>query len=213
MDTLIGICGQDFVALAGDTYEKYSVIILKNHEDNKIQPIGKCKLMLLGGPLGDRLQFGDYIKRTLDFFKYKNSIELSTKATAHFIRLELAKYLRKSPYRVDVIVAGIDEDGPQMFWIDYLASCAKVETAAHGYGGLIIRGLLDREYNPNLTVGDAVNVLKKCRLELKSRFLLSQSNFCARVITNDGIQTVDLSADEDVMEPQVFQKTVDIVLN
>ncbi|GFE55399.1 proteasome subunit beta type 2 [Babesia ovis] len=201
-DTLIGIRGEDFVAIACDTYEKYSIITIKNDDDSKIMKIGDTKVMMLAGPLGDRSQFANMIKATLDFHKYKNSRELSTSAAAHFVRLELAEYLRQSPYQVDMIIAGVDQDGPKLFWIDYLASCTQADTAVHGYGGFLLRGLLDKEYKANMTREEAIALLKKCRHEVKNRFLISQSNFAAKIIDKDGIHDVDIKEDE---VPEAFK--------
>ncbi|BAM38706.1 proteasome subunit beta type 2 [Theileria orientalis strain Shintoku] len=202
MDTLIGIRGRDFVAVATDTYEKYGVITMKNDDDGKIMQIDDSKLLLLAGPLGDRSQFGEYIRKSVHYLRYKTSFNMTTKSMAHFVRQQLAEYLRKSPYQVDLLVAGYDFDGPQLFWVDYLASSTSIDRAVHGYGGNLLRGLLDKEYHENLTVEDAVRLLKKCRHEVKNRFLLSQSNFRAKVIDKNGVHDVSIS-DEDT--PEVFK--------
>ncbi|ORM40607.1 Proteasome subunit beta type-2 [Babesia sp. Xinjiang] len=201
-DTLIAIKGEDFLAIACDTYEKYSIITIRNDDESKIMKIGQSKVIMLAGPMGDRAQFSNMIKGTLQFLKYKNTQELSTNAAAHFVRLELAEYLRQNPYQVDMIIAGIDQDGPKLFWIDYLASCTEVETAVHGYGGFLLRGLLDKEFKPNMTRDDAITLLKKCRQEVKNRFLLSQSNFAAKIIDKDGIHDINI---QDEQEPEVFK--------
>ncbi|KAK1441776.1 nucleophile aminohydrolase [Babesia gibsoni] len=201
-DTLIGIRGADFVAIACDTYEKYNIITIKNDDEGKIMKVGTSKVMMMAGPLADRSQFGEMICKTMNYHKFKNSTELSTRATAHFVRLELAQYLRKSPYQVDMLIAGIDQDGPKLFWIDYLASCAEADTAVHGYGGFLLRGLLDKEFKLNMTREEAIAVLKKCRQEVKNRFLIAQSNMTAKIIDKDGIHDVDLDGEET---PEVFR--------
>ncbi|UKK00132.1 proteasome subunit beta type 2 [Theileria orientalis] len=202
MDTLIGIRGRDFVAVATDTYEKYSVITMKNDDDSKIMQIDDSKLLLLAGPLGDRSQFGEYIRKSVHYLRYRTSFNMTTKSMAHFVRQQLAEYLRKSPYQVDLLVAGYDYDGPQLYWVDYLASSTSIDRAVHGYGGNLLRGLLDKEYHENLTVEEAVRLLKKCRHEVKNRFLLSQSNFRAKVIDKNGVHDVSISDDDT---PEVFK--------
>ncbi|CDR97739.1 proteasome beta 2 subunit, putative [Babesia bigemina] len=204
-DTLIGIRGKDFVAVACDTYEKYSIITIKNDDESKISQIGKSTVLMLAGPLGDRVHWGEQIKRTMEYYKYKNSHELSASAAAHFIRLELSEYLRQSPYQVDMLIAGVDKDGPSLFWIDYLSSCTAVDTAVHGYGGFLLRGLLDKEYKPDMTREEAIALLKRCRHEVKNRFLLSQSNFSAKIIDEQGVHDVSIDGDET---PEIFRGRV-----
>lgn len=202
-DTLIGIRGADFVAVACDTYEKYSIITIKNDDEGKIMKIGTSKVMMLAGPLADRSQFGERIGKILDYKKYKNSQEFSTTATAHFVRLELSHYLRQCPYHVDMLIAGVDQGEPKLFWIDYLASCTAVDTAVHGYGGFLLRGLLDKEFKPNMSREEAIALLKRCRHEVKNRFLLSQSNFAAKIIDKDGIHDIDIHEDD---APEIFRQ-------
>ena len=80
--------------LAGDMTSAYSILKFKTDED-KILELEGNKLFGIGGPVGDRVQFGDFIDKNLRFFKYKNNgVELSTKETAHFIRGEVAKSIR-----------------------------------------------------------------------------------------------------------------------
>ncbi|XP_954530.1 proteasome subunit beta type 2, putative [Theileria annulata] len=202
MDTLIGICGRDFVAVATDTYEKSSIVTLKNDDESKIMQIDDSKLLLLAGPSGDRMQFGEYIRKSVHYHRYKTSFSMTTKSMAHFVRQQLAEYLRKSPYQVDLLVAGFDNNGPKLYWIDYLASSTEVDRAVHGYGGHFLRGLLDKEYHENLTVEEAVSMLKKCRHEVKNRFLLGQSNFRAKIIDKNGVHDVDIEDDDT---PEVFR--------
>lgn len=44
-------------------------------------------------------------------------------------------------------MAGYDDnDGPELFFLDYLASMVKVPFAAHGYGSYFSLGVMDRYY-------------------------------------------------------------------
>lgn len=57
--------------------------------------------------------------------------------------------LLQSPYHVNLLLAGYDEhDGPALYYMDYLASLAKVPFAAHGYGAFLTLSILDRYYKP-----------------------------------------------------------------
>lgn len=53
--------------------------------------------------------------------------------TTFVFRTELADFLRQNPFRVDLLFCGVDEArGPQLYWIDYLASMVELDKAAHG---------------------------------------------------------------------------------
>ncbi|KAL7980535.1 hypothetical protein Chor_001689 [Crotalus horridus] len=99
--------------------------------------------------------------------------------------------LLQSPYHVNLLLAGYDEhDGPALYYMDYLASLAKVPFAAHGYGAFLTLSILDRYYKPGITREEAIEVLKKCLEELQKRFILNLPSFNARFIDKDGIHEV-----------------------
>ena len=75
----------------------YSILKFKTDED-KILELEGNKLLGIGGPVGDRVQFGDYIDKNLRYMKYKSNGQLlSTQETAHYLRGEVAKSIRKQP--------------------------------------------------------------------------------------------------------------------
>lgn len=105
------------------------------------------------GEAGDTTQFSEYIGKNIQLYKMRNGYELSPKAAACFTRRNLAEYLRsRTPYYVNMLMAGYDDNtGPELYFIDYLASCTKVPYAAHGYGGMFSISVLDRYHRPGKT--------------------------------------------------------------
>ena len=54
----------------------------------------------------------------------------------------------QSAYFVNLLIGGYDdEDQASLYYMDYLASSVKVPFAVHGYGAMIVLGLLDRYYH------------------------------------------------------------------
>ena len=50
---------------------------------------------------------------------------------------------------VNLLMAGYDEEeGPELYYLDYLASMVKVPFAAHGYGSFFSLSVMDRYYKP-----------------------------------------------------------------
>jgi 20S proteasome subunit beta 4 len=46
---------------------------------------------------------------------------------------------------VNLLLAGYDDEtGPELYFVDYLASMVKVPYAAHGYGGFFSLSIMDR---------------------------------------------------------------------
>lgn len=193
MEFLIGIQGPDFVLMAADTMSARSIMTMK-HDHNKMFPLSGKTLLGVVGEAGDAAQFAEYIGKNIQLYKYRNGYDLSPKATAHFTRKNLADFLRsRTPYHVNLLVGGYDEnDGPGLFYMDYLASMNKLPFAAHGYGAFFSLSVMDRYYHPNITVDEAKDILQKCVDEVQVRFLINLPTFNMKVVNKDGINEAGL---------------------
>jgi 20S proteasome alpha/beta subunit len=76
----------------------------------------------------------------------------------------------QTPYFVNLLLAGYDDEtGPELYFVDYLASMVKVPYAAHGYGGFFSLSIMDRYHkagNGELTHQGCTN-FPKSRSSLK----------------------------------------------
>lgn len=189
MECLIGIQGKDFVIVAADTVSMRSIVSMKQDYD-KMHKLNDNLLMLVTGEPGDTVQFAEYIGKNIQLYKMRNGYELSPCAAANFTRKNLADYLRsQTPYMVNLLLAGYDKDeGPSLFFMDYLASLNKLPFAAHGYGSFFTMSIMDRHYHADITLDQAKELLSKCVNEIRQRFIVNMPTFKVRCITKDGIQ-------------------------
>ncbi|XP_018567431.1 proteasome subunit beta type-2-like [Anoplophora glabripennis] len=188
MECLIGIKFNDFVIIAADMTSSQSIIVMKTDE-NKLYKLSNKLVMAVSGESGDTTQFAEYIAKNIQLYKMRNTYELSPQEAANFTRRNLADTLRtRSPYHVNLLLAGYDEkDGPQLYYLDYLASSAKVDYAAHGYGGYFSLSIMDRNYLKSLSRDQGYNLLRKCVQEVHKRLAINLLNFKVQVIDKDGI--------------------------
>lgn len=190
MDAIIGIQGKDFTLLCTDRNAARSIMIFKRDED-KIVKLDEHKLMACAGPVGDCNQFSQYIQKNLALQQFRFDVPLSVHATSHYIRGELAQALRSDPYQVNLMIGGWDSvKGPSLYYCDYLASMQKVPFGAHGYISHFVLSVLDRYYKEDMSEEQAVEVLKKCIKEIKTRFLISLNDFTVKIANKDGIREI-----------------------
>lgn len=134
----------------------------------------------------------------------RNSNHLTPAETASFVRSELAKSLRsKNPYTVNLLLGGYDTvtDKPQLFWIDYLASCAPLPYAAHGYAQYYCLSILDKHHNPNISFEQGMKLLRMCTDELKRRMPVDFKGVLVKVVTKEGIKEVEYPDNFNVITP------------
>ncbi len=189
-DCVFGIKGRDFVILAADGTVEFSIVKFKDTED-KIVKFDDDKAIAAAGGQAERTQLMDYLQKNVHLYRLRNSQKLTTKATAHFVRSEMARFLRSSPFQVNMLIAGATlEEGPRLFYVDYLAALQEVSRAAHGYGAYFVLGLLDRYWKLDLSVEEAVEIVKLCIREIRTRFLLDRNNFVIKLVNSQGVTVI-----------------------
>lgn len=150
------------------------------------------------------MQFAEYVQANVQLYSMRNDDELAPPATASFVRTELAKALRsRNPYTVNLLLGGYDTktDTPQLFWIDYLASCAPVPYAAHGYAQYYCLSTLDKHHHPDISFEQGMKILRLCTDELKRRLPIDFKGMLIKVITKDGIREEEYPDDHSVSAP------------
>lgn len=192
MDSAIGICGEDFVVIGADMAQIRSIMVLKSDE-NKIVDIDSHKTLSLSGPNGDRVAFSEYIKKNIALYSLRHGSGLSTHAAANFTRKQLAEALRSDPYQVNLLLGGYDEEqGAALYYMDYLASMAKVPYAAQGYASFFVSGLLDRTCKPSMTLDEVKDIFRACIKELGKRFLVNAEHWSFKIVDKDGTRDLEL---------------------
>ena len=89
MDSVFGLCGNDWVLVASDTVVNRSIFTLK-HDEDKIMQLNKFKLLACAGEQTERYQFCNYIEKNLTLQEYMTGFEPSVEASAQYMRTELA---------------------------------------------------------------------------------------------------------------------------
>lgn len=85
-------------------------------------------------------------------------------------------------------MAGYDkETWPSLYHIDYnIASLHKVEKGAFGYGSYFALSLMDRHYHSGMSVEEAIDLVDKCIIEIRSRLVMAPPNFVIKIADKDG---------------------------
>ncbi|XP_069364047.1 proteasome subunit beta type-2-like [Maniola hyperantus] len=188
---LFGMQCRDFVMIAADRMNTQSVLIMQDDMD-KLYKMSDNMVLGLNGDVGDMNQFEQFITSNLGLYKLRNNYQLETPAVAHFIRKNLSDMLcTANPYYLNLLVAGYDEQsGPQLYTMDWLASCHKIRFAAHGLGGMLALSIMDRYYNLELTQPEAHEVMLMCVREMQQRLLINLPNFRVKTVSKHGVRTL-----------------------
>lgn len=103
---------------------------------------------------------------------------------------------------MNLLLAGFDEKlGPQLYFMDYLASLVELKYAAHGYGGFFSLSIMDRYHLDTLQREEAYELLKKCVKEVQQRLIVNLPNFKVQIVDAHGIHDLpDITAKDLAVE-------------
>ncbi|RMZ87770.1 hypothetical protein DV736_g4996, partial [Chaetothyriales sp. CBS 134916] len=177
------------------------VTILKSNDD-KTRTLNKHNLLAFSGEAGDTVQFAEFIQANIALYSMRNESDLGPSAVASFVRGELASSLRsRKPYTVNLLLGGVDpiSKEPSLYWLDYLASSAKVPYAAHGYAQYYCLSILDKHHHPDISFEQGMKILRMCTDELQRRLPIDFKGMTVKVVKKDGIQDVEYDTSKQVL--------------
>lgn len=90
------------------------------------------------------------------------------------------------PLYNNLVVAGIDKDGPKLYTLDALGSLMPDDYAAVGTGMLLSYGILEAEYKPDMTVAQGEKLVEKIIRNSIKRDAMSGNGVDLLIITKEG---------------------------
>ena len=182
MDSLIGICGKDWVVMISDAAVRHSIVTVKGDEDKLLQ-LDDDKLLGAQGDDADRVLFTEFVQKNVALHTLRaDGIKLSTHAVACWARNELAKALRQGPFQVNLLIGGRGE----LYTLDYLGSMQKLRYGAHGYGAHFVLGLLDRLWREDMTLEEGVELARTAATEVQKRLAIGSARWLVKAVDAQG---------------------------
>lgn len=190
MDTVLGVAFNDFVILAADKSENFSIIRMSEGGEKIYKLTSKVAMAIVGEP-GDATQFSKFVQCNFELEKFRDDgWEVPLNRAFHWITWELAQDIRSNhPYNVFPILGGYDfkEKRGRIYWLDYLGTGAEVTYGAHGYGEGFATGFLDRFHRPDMTREQGVELVKNALDTIQTRLVIGQNVFSMVLVDQEGV--------------------------
>ncbi|KAK6200162.1 proteasome subunit [Scheffersomyces amazonensis] len=145
--TVLGIAGEDFAVLAGDTRQVEGYSIHTRYQP-KVFDVGDDIIMTANGFAADGVALIDRFRNQLKWYKFDHGgKKLNIKSAARYIQ-HLLYGKRFFPYYVHTIIAGLDEDGKgAVYSYDPVGSYEREQCRAGGAAASLIMPFLDNQVN------------------------------------------------------------------
>lgn len=194
-----GACGvaikcKDGVVLGNDRRAIWGYTVT-NKSTKKVLKLTEYIGIAAYGLIGDYQMISKILHAQANLYKLDTRERISTKSMAKMLSNFL--FSRKmAPFYTNLVVAGMDKDGPQLFTLDAIGSLIPEDYGTVGTGMLLSMGILEAEYSPDLTVEEGEKLVEKVIRSAMKRDAMSGNGIDILTITKEGSQEKFIEIDE-----------------
>jgi proteasome beta subunit len=197
--TTCALTCNDGVVLAADTRASAGLFIADRHV-MKIQKVDRHLGMTMAGGVADAQNVVDIMRYNANIYRLSNKELMPVKSASRLCSNVLFNQ-RYFPYYVQIIVAGYDKEGGQIYNIDLFGSITSEKFISTGSGSPVAYGYLGSEFKEGLSVNDAYKVAIRAIAAAIRR----------NAGTGDGINVVIIDKDGYRELPKEVKESVSVV--
>ena len=186
--TALGIKLNDGVILAAERRLSYGDFVL-SRSAKKVFKIGRFGVAG-AGIMGDIQTLTRIMNVEIKYYEMYNNKPISVRSAAKLLSVILYQY-KWTPFISELLFGGIDEEGPKLFVLDPIGSLIEDDYAAVGSGARVAVGVLEAEYNPNISVDKGKEIVIKAIKAAIERDTTSGDGIDILTIKRDSTSTED----------------------
>src|SRR5919109_1534759 len=186
--TTCALTCKDGVVLAADTRASAGLFIADRHV-MKIQKVDRHLAMTIAGGVADAQNLVDTMRYNANLYRLQNKELMPVKSAARLCSNILFNQ-RYFPYYVQIIVAGYDKEGGQIYNIDLFGSMTSEKFISTGSGSPVAYGYLESEFKENLSVNEAYKIAIQAIAAAIRRNAGTGDNVNVVIINNDGYRAL-----------------------
>jgi proteasome beta subunit len=182
--TTIGIIFRDGVVLATEKRATMGNLVA-SRKAKKVYQIGDRIGMTTAGGVGDAQQLARLMSVESNLFNVRRGKTMTVGAVATLLS-NVLNQSRYYPYYVQLLVGGVDADGPSMYSVDAMGGATKEEEiVATGSGSPIAYGVLEDQFKKDMKEKEAVGLAIRALKAAMRRDIGSGEDIQVVVITKD----------------------------
>lgn len=184
--TTVGLTCKDGVILATDTRATAGYEIASK-EARKLYKITDDIGVTVAGSVGDTQALVRMLRAETRYYHRREGTEMSVRAVAK-LTSNIFQSARGFPYLAVLILAGVDESGPSMFFLGIDGTLVEEKMVSTGSGSPVAYGLLESEYKEGISVNDALPLAIKALKSAMERDIATGNEIKVSVLTKDGYE-------------------------
>lgn len=194
-----GACGvavkcKDGVILGNDKRATWGYTVT-NKSTKKVFKLTDNVGMAAYGLIGDFQMLTKIMRAQANLYELDAGEKISTRSMGKLVSNYL--YSRKmAPLYTNVLIAGMDKDGPALYSLDAIGSLMPDDYGTTGTGMLMAVGILEAEYDKEIKVKEGEQLVKKVIRNSLKRDAMTGNGIDLLIITEDGAEEKSIEFDE-----------------
>ncbi|WP_158056131.1 Ntn hydrolase family protein [Halorussus halophilus] len=183
--TTVALTAADGVVLAADQRASLGGRLVSSKDMQKVEQVHPTAALTLSGAVGELQEYVRQLRSKVDLYKTRRGNPPSMHATATFA----GNLLRHGPYRAaQLTLGGVDSDGQQVYSFDAGGGVTESPYAAGGSGMQLAYGVLEREFDAEMTIEEARVVAARAIESASERDTASGNGLTLAEVTADGVE-------------------------
>lgn len=195
--TTCALTCNDGIALAADTRASAGFFIADRHV-MKIQKVDMHLGMTIAGGVADAQNLVDIMRYNANIYRLTNKELMPVKSAARLCSNVLFNQ-RYYPYYVQIILAGYDKSGGNIYNIDLFGSMTSEKFISTGSGSPVAYGYLESEFKDNLSVKEGYKIAIQAIAAATRRNAGTGDGINAVIIDKDGYHELTKEQKESVV--------------
>ena len=180
----VAIKCKDGVVLGNDNRATWGYTVT-NKTTKKVFKITENIGLAAYGLIGDFQMLVKILRAQANLYELDSGSKITTKSMGKMVSNYL--YSRKMfPLYTNLVIAGMDEDGPQLYTLDAIGSLIPEDYGTTGTGMLLSIGILEADYKPDMTVAQGEKLVEKAIKSTINRDAMSGNGIDILTITKSG---------------------------
>jgi proteasome beta subunit len=193
--TTVGLKTSEGVVLATDMRASLGRMV-SSKDVQKVEEIHPTGALTIAGSVSAAQSLISSIRAEVRLYEARRGEDMSMQALSTL----LGNFLRSGAfYIVQPILGGVDEEGPHIYSIDPAGSILEEEYTVTGSGSQYALGVLEQEYNEELSIEEAKTVAARSIKSAVERDLASGNGINVCVVTEDGVEISQHKDFDDVL--------------
>jgi len=154
--TTVGMVVKDAVIFATDTRVTAGFFVA-HRKGKKVHPLSKYIAITIAGRVADAQAIIDLLRANINYYQIIHQDKISVGTVARFAQSYMFRS-RYFPFIAQLIIGGIDKEGPHLYNIDPLGSITEEKVIATGSGSPVALGVLETAYRDDMSFDEALKL-------------------------------------------------------